>query len=52
VLVVGGEGPGLRRLTRELCDFTCRLPMYGLVESLNASVAASIAMYEVVRQRQ
>lgn len=50
-LVVGGEASGLRRLTREHCDFLARLPMAGQVESLNASVAGSIAMYEVVRQR-
>jgi 23S rRNA (guanosine2251-2'-O)-methyltransferase len=51
VLVVGSEGSGLRQLVRENCDFLVRLPMFGSVESLNASVAGSIAMYEVVRQR-
>jgi 23S rRNA (guanosine2251-2'-O)-methyltransferase len=51
VLVVGSEGEGLRRLTRERCDFLVKLPMAGHIESLNASVAGSIAMYEVVRQR-
>ncbi len=50
-LVVGGEGSGLRRLTREHCDFRISLPMMGSIDSLNASVAGSIAMYEVVRQR-
>jgi 23S rRNA (guanosine2251-2'-O)-methyltransferase len=50
-LVLGGEGKGLRRLTRHHCDLLARLPMNGRVESLNASVAGSIAMYEVVRQR-
>ena len=50
-LVVGSEGSGLRRLTRERCDFVARLPMLGRVESLNAAVAGSIAMYEVIRQR-
>jgi 23S rRNA (guanosine2251-2'-O)-methyltransferase len=50
-LVVGGEGSGLRRLTRERCDFLARLPMLGPTESLNASVAGSIALYEAVRQR-
>jgi 23S rRNA (guanosine2251-2'-O)-methyltransferase len=51
VLVMGSEGSGLRRLVRETCDFLVRLPMFGSIESLNASVAGSIAMYEVVRQR-
>jgi 23S rRNA (guanosine2251-2'-O)-methyltransferase len=50
-LVVGGEQRGLRRLTREHCDMLASLPLVGAVESLNASVAGSIAMYEVVRQR-
>jgi 23S rRNA (guanosine2251-2'-O)-methyltransferase len=50
-LVVGREGSGLRRLTRERCDFVARLPMLGRVGSLNASVAGSVAMYEVLRQR-
>jgi 23S rRNA (guanosine2251-2'-O)-methyltransferase len=50
-LVVGGEASGLRRLTRDRCDFLVRLPMIGPTESLNASVAGSLALYEVVRQR-
>lgn len=50
-LVVGNEGAGMRRLTRESCDMVVRLPMFGDVASLNVSVAGSIAMYEVVRQR-
>ncbi len=49
VLVIGAEGPGLRRLTRELCDLHVRIPMSGLTESLNASVAASIILYEINR---
>lgn len=51
VLVVGAEGPGLSRLTRERCDALVRLPMHGHVASLNASVAAAIALYELRRQR-
>jgi 23S rRNA (guanosine2251-2'-O)-methyltransferase len=50
-LVVGGEQKGLRRLSSEQCDLLANLPLLGAVESLNASVAGSIAMYEVVRQR-
>ncbi|MFZ5596968.1 MAG: 23S rRNA (guanosine(2251)-2'-O)-methyltransferase RlmB [Bacillota bacterium] len=50
-LVVGGEDKGLSRLVREKCDFLVRLPMVGRVESLNASVAAALIMYEVLRQR-
>lgn len=51
VLVVGAEGPGLARLTRERCDQLVRLPMHGNVASLNASVAAAVAMYAVERER-
>lgn len=50
-LVVGSEGRGLARLTRETCDFLIRLPMSGQVASLNASVAGAIALYEARRQR-
>ena len=50
-LVVGSEGAGLSRLVREKCDLLVRLPMSGAVESLNASVAAAIVLYEAVRQR-
>jgi 23S rRNA (guanosine2251-2'-O)-methyltransferase len=51
-LVFGSEGKGLRRLTRDCCDFTLRLPMHGAVASLNVSVAAGIALYEALRQRR
>ena len=50
-LVIGSEGDGMGRLVRESCDFTISLPMRGRVSSLNASAAASIVMYEVLRQR-
>ncbi len=49
-LVVGGEGEGLRRLTRETCDFLMKLPMRGAVGSLNAGVAGAVALYEVLRR--
>lgn len=52
VLVIGNEGKGLSRLTKERCDFLVTIPMYGRINSLNASVAAAILMYEAVRQRQ
>lgn len=51
-LVVGSEGGGMRRLVRERCDFLIRLPMRGRIGSLNASVAGSIALYEIWRQRE
>lgn len=51
-LVVGSEGKGLGRLVQEKCDFILSLPMTGEINSLNASVAAGIMMYEVSRQRQ
>ncbi|MDO8843625.1 23S rRNA (guanosine(2251)-2'-O)-methyltransferase RlmB [Methylicorpusculum sp.] len=50
-LVIGAEGKGLRRLTREECDMLVKLPMLGKIESLNLSVATGVFLYEVVRQR-
>ena len=50
-LVMGAEGAGLRRLTREHCDFLVKLPMSGSVSSLNVSVATGVCLFEVVRQR-
>ncbi len=49
--VLGAEGSGMRRLTRESCDIRVRIPMAGAVESLNASVAAGICLFESVRRR-
>ena len=51
-LVMGAEGSGMRRLTREQCDFLVHLPMAGSVSSLNVSVATGICLFEVVRQRE
>jgi 23S rRNA (guanosine2251-2'-O)-methyltransferase len=51
-LVIGGEGNGLPRLTRELCDYIVSIPLKGQITSLNASVAAALLLYEVVRQRE
>lgn len=50
-LVIGNEGEGVSRLVREKCDLTARIPMQGDIDSLNASVAAGVLAYEIVRQR-
>lgn len=51
-LVIGNEGNGMSRMVKESCDFIARIPMYGKVNSLNASVAAGIMIYEVIRQKR
>ncbi len=51
-IVIGNEGKGMGRLIKEKCDFLVKLPMHGRLNSLNASVAAGVLMYEVVRQRR
>ena len=51
VLVIGSEGDGIGRLVRENCDFIVNIPMVGKINSLNAPAAASVIMYEVLRQR-
>src|SRR5699024_8288015 len=50
-LVIGNEGEGVSRLVRESCDFVTSIPMRGDIDSLNASVAAGVLAYEIVRQR-
>ena len=52
VILMGSEGAGLRRLTRELCDYLVAIPMAGAVASLNVSVACGVVLYEVIRQRR
>lgn len=51
-IVIGSEGEGVSRLVKQNCDFTVAIPMYGKISSLNASVAAGLLLYEVVRQRK
>jgi 23S rRNA (guanosine2251-2'-O)-methyltransferase len=51
VIVVGSEGGGLARLTAQTCDLVVRIPMPGEMESLNASVATGVALYEIARRR-
>jgi 23S rRNA (guanosine2251-2'-O)-methyltransferase len=51
-IVIGSEGEGIRRLVKEKCDFLVRIPMFGKIDSLNASVAGALVMYEAVRARR
>ena len=51
-LIIGSEGFGMSRLVKQNCDFIARIPMKGKINSLNASVAAGIMIYEVIRQRK
>ncbi|MBQ4146030.1 MAG: 23S rRNA (guanosine(2251)-2'-O)-methyltransferase RlmB, partial [Clostridia bacterium] len=51
-IVIGSEGEGMSRLTRESCDFLVKIPMIGEIQSLNASVAAGVLLYEALRQRE
>ena len=50
-IVMGAEGEGMRRLTRETCDMLMHIPMAGTIESLNVSVASGVCLFEAVRQR-
>ncbi len=51
-IVIGSEGAGMSRLVSEHCDFRLKIPMYGEVNSLNASVAAGVLLFETIRQRR
>ncbi len=50
-VVIGNEGKGIRRLVREKCDFLVKIPLYGKLDSLNASVAGALVMFEAARVR-
>ena len=52
VMVLGSEGAGIRRLTKDLCDFVVSIPMAGVVSSLNVSVATGVLLFECLRQRR
>ena len=51
-IVIGNEGKGVSELVRKKCDMTASIPMFGDIDSLNASVAAGVLIYEAVRQRR
>lgn len=51
-IVIGNEGSGMRRLVKEKCDFIVKIPIFGRIESLNASVAGALIMYEAARGRK
>ena len=51
-LVIGNEGEGISKLVAKKCDFIAKIPMYGTTNSLNASVAAGIMIYEIIRNRK
>ncbi|MDK2824399.1 MAG: rRNA (guanosine2251-2-O)-methyltransferase [Clostridia bacterium] len=51
VVIIGSEGRGLSKLTKEKCDFLVTIPMFGKINSLNASVAAGVVLYEILKQR-
>jgi 23S rRNA (guanosine2251-2'-O)-methyltransferase len=51
-IVIGNEGKGMRRLVKEKCDFLVKIPMHGKIESLNASVAGALVMFEAVKSRK
>ena len=51
-IVIGNEGSGIRRLVKEKCDFVVKIPLYGKIGSLNASVAGALIMYEAVKKRK
>jgi len=52
VLVIGGEGKGIRPLVRKTCDYLVSIPQKDVVDSLNAAVAGAVVLYEVMRQRR
>ena len=51
-VVLGGEGQGIRRLVKQKCDLVVKIPMFGTLNSLNVSAAATVLIYEILRQRR